>query len=128
MDAIQMYIMEHFCSKCRAGYNIVTIDTALVPPYLRCHIANSLAKPSETSLLQIKEEAERSKKNNRNFRDSGRGGGHQRTKRACRRDLVGGVVQAKFIFPEFVGIGRRRTAMTAGGDDGDDKRDNRQWW
>jgi hypothetical protein len=32
--------------------------------------------------------------------------------------MVGGVVQVKFIFPEFVGIGRRRMAMTAGGDDG----------
>jgi hypothetical protein len=44
--------------------------------------------------------------------------------------MVGGVVQAKF--PEFDGIGpdsgwqeHRRTPTTAGGDDGNDERDNR---
>jgi hypothetical protein len=56
-----MYTMEHFCPTCRAGYNIgkkvlplrrfptdnfsvvsATIDTALVPPYLRRHILPTL--------------------------------------------------------------------------------------
>ncbi|KAJ7917554.1 hypothetical protein B0H13DRAFT_1995016 [Mycena leptocephala] len=42
VEAIPMYTMEHFCPTCRAGYNIVTIDTALVPPYLRRHILPTL--------------------------------------------------------------------------------------
>jgi hypothetical protein len=51
---------------------------------------------SQTSLLQIKEEAERPQKNDRNFRDSGRDGGHQRIKREHRRHrTVGSVVQRR---------------------------------
>jgi hypothetical protein len=41
---------------------------------------------------------------------------------------------SEIIFPEFDGIGPdserqelRRTPMTAGGDDGNDEQDNRQW-
>ncbi|KAJ7142176.1 hypothetical protein C8R46DRAFT_1133885 [Mycena filopes] len=64
VDAIQVCAVQHSCPTCRAAFNIVTVDLALVPAYLRPHILptirpvffddtasassfNSVAKPNE---------------------------------------------------------------------------------
>ncbi|KAF7292722.1 RING-type domain-containing protein [Mycena indigotica] len=38
VDAIKSPSLEHYCPACRTPYSVVTIDAALVPPYLRPHI------------------------------------------------------------------------------------------
>ncbi|KAJ7221282.1 hypothetical protein GGX14DRAFT_669276 [Mycena pura] len=38
VDAIKACSVQHFCPACRAPYSVVTIDPALVPPYLRPHV------------------------------------------------------------------------------------------
>ncbi|KAJ7180801.1 hypothetical protein C8R46DRAFT_1028230 [Mycena filopes] len=64
VDAIQVCAVQHSCPTCRTAFNIVTVDLALVPAYLRPHIlptirpvffddtpsalsSNSVAKPKE---------------------------------------------------------------------------------
>ncbi|KAJ7778371.1 hypothetical protein B0H16DRAFT_1503279 [Mycena metata] len=42
IDAIQVYVVQHPCPTCRAAFNIVTVDLALVPAYLRSHILPTL--------------------------------------------------------------------------------------
>ncbi|KAJ7255455.1 hypothetical protein B0H12DRAFT_1113489 [Mycena haematopus] len=41
-DTTPMYAVQHFCPTCRAGYNIVTLDSALVPAYMRPYILPTL--------------------------------------------------------------------------------------
>ncbi|KAJ7065968.1 hypothetical protein B0H15DRAFT_794437 [Mycena belliarum] len=38
VDSIKSCSLQHFCPTCRTPYSVVTIDPALVPPYLRQHI------------------------------------------------------------------------------------------
>ncbi|KAJ7759141.1 hypothetical protein B0H16DRAFT_1415893 [Mycena metata] len=42
IDAIQVCVVQHPCPTCRAAFNIVTVDLALVPAYLRPHILPTL--------------------------------------------------------------------------------------
>ncbi|KAJ7032521.1 hypothetical protein C8F04DRAFT_1107135 [Mycena alexandri] len=38
VDTIKPCRVQHSCPTCRAAYNVVTIDPALIPPYLRPHV------------------------------------------------------------------------------------------
>ncbi|KAJ7738135.1 hypothetical protein B0H16DRAFT_1325522 [Mycena metata] len=38
VDTIKCCSVQHFCPTCRAAYNVVTIDSSLIPPYLRPHV------------------------------------------------------------------------------------------
>ncbi|KAJ7117816.1 hypothetical protein C8R44DRAFT_626701 [Mycena epipterygia] len=38
VETVDTCNLQHFCPTCRTGYNIATIDPALVPSYLRAHI------------------------------------------------------------------------------------------
>ncbi|KAJ7867158.1 hypothetical protein B0H13DRAFT_1636257 [Mycena leptocephala] len=38
VDSVKSYNVQHFCPTCRAPYSILTVDPALIPPYLRPHI------------------------------------------------------------------------------------------
>ncbi|KAF8216673.1 hypothetical protein K438DRAFT_1559344 [Mycena galopus ATCC 62051] len=42
VDAGQMYATQHFCPTCRTGYNVVTVDPALVPAYIRPYVLPTL--------------------------------------------------------------------------------------
>ncbi|KAJ6467507.1 hypothetical protein C8R47DRAFT_990405 [Mycena vitilis] len=42
VDSIKAASVHHFCPACRKPYNVVTIDPALIPPYLRPHIQPSI--------------------------------------------------------------------------------------
>ncbi|KAJ7057225.1 hypothetical protein C8F01DRAFT_1153860 [Mycena amicta] len=55
VEVIQSPSIEHFCPACRKPYSVLSIDTALVPPYLRPHILPPIrpvffddASPSES--------------------------------------------------------------------------------
>ncbi|KAJ7281314.1 hypothetical protein C8J57DRAFT_1173200 [Mycena rebaudengoi] len=37
-DSVDACSIQHFCLACRAPYNVVTADPALVPPHLRPHL------------------------------------------------------------------------------------------
>ncbi|KAJ7500607.1 hypothetical protein B0H11DRAFT_1995853 [Mycena galericulata] len=38
VDAIKSCSVQHWCPTCRVPYSVVTLDPALIPPYLRPHI------------------------------------------------------------------------------------------
>ncbi|KAJ7252641.1 hypothetical protein C8J57DRAFT_1077336 [Mycena rebaudengoi] len=38
VDSVDACSIQHFCPACRAPYNVVTADPALVPPHLRSHL------------------------------------------------------------------------------------------
>ncbi|KAJ7281282.1 hypothetical protein C8J57DRAFT_1056878 [Mycena rebaudengoi] len=38
IDAVDACSIQHFCPACRAPYNVVTAEPALVPPHLRPHL------------------------------------------------------------------------------------------
>ncbi|KAJ7043763.1 hypothetical protein C8F04DRAFT_1073228 [Mycena alexandri] len=49
VDAIKVCVVQHSCPTCRAAFNIVTVDLALVPAYLRPHILPTLRPVFSTS-------------------------------------------------------------------------------
>ncbi|KAJ6566834.1 hypothetical protein B0H19DRAFT_1258017 [Mycena capillaripes] len=42
VDSVKSASVQHYCPACRKPYNVVTIDPALVPPYLRPHIQSAI--------------------------------------------------------------------------------------
>jgi len=44
VDSIKSRTIQHFCPACRTPYSILTIDPALIPPYLRPHILPPIRK------------------------------------------------------------------------------------
>ncbi|KAJ6470229.1 hypothetical protein C8R47DRAFT_1149075 [Mycena vitilis] len=44
VEAVKSRTMQHSCPSCRASYSILTLDPALIPPYLRPHILPPIRK------------------------------------------------------------------------------------
>ncbi|KAF7319295.1 RING-type domain-containing protein [Mycena chlorophos] len=51
VNAVASPALEHYCPSCRVAYAVVTVDTTLVPPYLRPHVL----PPIRPLLLESKE-------------------------------------------------------------------------